>query len=362
MDTVQGNINFLEEAKLALAALDEATNRRQTLSTNEKRLEKLIASEEKTVADEIAQTVKKRKEEVGADYDRQISSVQERLRKLKQKKEKAKTAGMKERIKEETVDLSDQITELTNHYRTLFSQNRVPRICRGDLFFVFFMTHGIVQWLVVFLTAALLLFALPYGIYTVFDMQKPYMLSLLHFIFFAVIMGIYQWINAKIKYRYYDVLKQGLNIKNQIRFHRKKIRIITSSIRRDEDEERYDLGAFNYDIAKTEAEIEEIAAKKQEALSTFEAVTRRVIRDELLETNRERIQQLKAEKTANAEALAQAEELVKNRSIQVTNNYGGLLPKECLNGASIDRLIDMLKRGEATSISEAVSLYRSKKV
>ncbi len=361
MDTVQGNINFLEEAKLALIALEEATNRRQTLATEEKRLEKLIAVEEKAKADEIAMTVKKRKEDVSSDFDRQIAVVQERLRKLKQKKDKAKTAGMKERIKDETGDLSDQIMELTNNYRTLFSQNRVPRICDGNMFYIFFMTHGVWQWLIVCMTVVLLLFALPYGIFTLFDLQKPYLLSLLHLIFFAFIMGIYQWINAKIKYRYYDVLKQGLNIKNQIRFHKKKIRIITSSIRRDDDEERYDLGAFNYDIAKTEAEIEDLASKKRDALSTFEAVTRRVIQDELTESYRERIQQLKAEKTATEAALVQAEELVKNRSMRVTGNYGGLLPKEYLNAPSIDRLIEILRREEATSISEAVNLYRSKK-
>ena len=143
--TIDDNIRFLEQAKSALSSLEQIRSQKIDLAANEKRIEKLIAAEQRSIEDEINRTVKKRRDEVGAGYDKEIVGIQDRLKKLKSKKEQARSAGMKERIKEETADLASKNTELKTHIHTLVKQNGLPAFCESGWFYVFFLTRTALQ-------------------------------------------------------------------------------------------------------------------------------------------------------------------------------------------------------------------------
>ncbi len=354
--TIDDNIRFLEQAKSALSSLEQIRSQKIDLAANEKRIEKLIAAEQRSIEDEINRTVKKRRDEVVSGYDKEIVGVQERLKKLRSKKEQARNAGMKERIKEETADLASRNSDLKTHIHTIVKQNGLPAFCESGWFYVFFLTSTALQWVILAAACVVWMFVIPYMIYIFSGSEAPLLLTLLHLIFFAVTMTGYFLINVKVKYRYYDTLKLI-----QIARNKKEIRLITKDIKKDDDDERYDLGDFNYEIAKTEAEVEDVAQRKKEALSTFEAVTRQVICDEITETGRERLNELRAEQAANASALAQTEETYKNSSIRFTDRYGGYLPRECMDQSNIDQLIELMRSGQASSITEAVTVFQTKK-
>ena len=74
--------------------------------------------------------MKQRKEEITKSYDAELGKAQERLKKVKAKREKAKNQGVKERIEEDTRGLVRENKELADQMKTLFKANHVPGFCR----------------------------------------------------------------------------------------------------------------------------------------------------------------------------------------------------------------------------------------
>ncbi len=350
---------FLDEAKQAVSQLEEAKARKQSLSQMELRLKKQLSSEEKAVSDQIAGTIRKRKEEVSSSYDKEISEAQEQLRKLKSRKERAKRAGKKERIQEETAQIREESRALREEFKTLLKKNRVPGFCRKSWFFTVFMPRGIWQRIVNGSLALLVLFILPYLIFSWLPTGNPIILSGLHLVFFMVFGGAYLFLNEHVKYKYIDALRRAADMRRMLEQNERKMRLIASSVKRDPNEEHYDLGDFNYSIAKTEAQIEEIGNKKQEALQTFEAVTRHVIEDEIREGSRQKIERLKAEIEKNNQELLEASNQVSTLSIQVTDKYAGRLGKENLQADILEQISKQLQSGSAQTVTDAVNNYRS---
>lgn len=350
---------FLDDAKQAVSQLEMAKAQKQSLSQTELRLRKQLSAEEKAVADEIAATTRRRKEEISASYDQEISGAQENLRKLKSQKEQAKNAGKKERIQSETAEAREENRKLREEQKMLLKKNRVPRLCRARWFFLLFMPKGIWERLVDGMLTVFFLFILPYLFFCVLPTENPIVLSGMHFIFFLIFGGMYLLINERVKYKYIDVLRQAVEMRQKIEENEKRIRLITSSINKDPNEEHYDLADYNYNIAKAEAQIEEIGKRKQEALQTFEAVTRHVIGDEIEEGSRQKIEKLKAEVEANQQKLSEAKEQVSALSIEVADKYEGRLGKENLQSDSLEQIAKQIRNGYAVTITDAVNNFRS---
>ena len=73
----------------------------------------------------------------------------------------------------------------------------------------------------------------------------------------------------------------------------KKIKVITGTIRKDRNESQYDLEKYDDEIARLTQELNEVAAKKKDALNTFESVTKNILQDEIEHGHREKIAELK---------------------------------------------------------------------
>ena len=104
--------SFLEDAKQAVTELSEFSSRENALRQEEQRLERTLEAEKKAVSDSVNATVKKRREEIVRSYDSEIGKLQEKLRKTRTRRERAKNQGIKDRIKEETQELHEHNREL----------------------------------------------------------------------------------------------------------------------------------------------------------------------------------------------------------------------------------------------------------
>lgn len=350
---------FLERAKQAVAQLEAAKAKKQSLSQTELRLKKQLSAEEKAVADEVAATTRRRREEICAGYDREISGAQETLKKLKSKKEQAKKAGKKERIQAETAQAREENRALKEEYQAVLKKNHVPKLCRGRWFFLLFMPKGVWERIVDGALMVLVLFILPYLVFWALPTENPIVLSALHFVFFLIFGGAYMLISEHVKYKYIDAWRQAAGMRRKMARNEKNIRLTISEINKDANEEHYDLADYNYNIAKAEAQIEEIGAKKQEAMQTFEAVTRRVIQDEIEEGSRQKIEKLKADIEVNRQELSEAKERVSALGIEVVDKYAGRLGKENLQTDSLEQIEKQLQSGAAVTITDAVNNFRS---
>ena len=102
----------------------------------------------------------------------------------------------------------------------------------------------------------------------------------------------------------------------------------------------------------------ETAAKKKEALNTFETVTRNIIADEISANNKEKIDLLKETCEFQEGELRNLNEELKDKSLFVTNRFGAYLEKEFLQPQRLDALLDLVENGTAANLSEAMDQYK----
>lgn len=351
---------FLEDAKGAVSELAEFSRKEEELRQQEKCLEKSLEAEQKAVADAISLTVRKRREEISSSYDKEIGKLQEKLKKVKGKREKAKNQGVKERIKEETVELHSYNRELTIRMRTLFQKEHVPAFCGSSYYFSLYSPRGLKEILTFLATFAVCFLLVPYGIYSALPQKETFYLVIIYLICILVFGGLYTVVGNSTKGRHPEALREGRTIRNLIASNNRKIRVITSTIKRDKNEAIYNLEKFDDEIAQLEQDLTETIRKKKEALNTFENVTKTIITDEITGNSKEKIENLRADYEEASDRLRYTETIVKEKKIYITDTYESYLGKEFLNVDKMEELRKILAAGEAGNISEAIEVYRSR--
>src|SRR5699024_1628402 len=111
----------------------------------------------KAMTDQITQTARKRRDEISSGYDKEIAKGQEKLRKARLSREKAKSKGVKERIADETSELREQNRKLKLQMKTSFQQNQVPFYCNSTLYYALYLPRGL-QEIIILLAAVLVCF------------------------------------------------------------------------------------------------------------------------------------------------------------------------------------------------------------
>lgn len=354
---------FLSEAIKAVEELNRSKRVCEELAAEESRTEQELEKQRQNVTDAINQTVKKRREDISASYDKEIKAGQERLRKIRAKREKAKNQGIKERIAEETEVLREQNQELATQIKTLFKQNRVPGFCKTTWFYALYMPGSIKELGLLLFSFGICFLAVPCGAYWLISEinRKPWMLIIIYLIVILIFGGLYVSVNNKIKAQHLAVLKQGKDIRNGIRSNNRKIRAITASIRKDRNESLYNLEKYDDEISQIEQELQQISNQKSEALNTFNTVTKTIISDEIISNNKDRIQALEDEHTRMETRLKEAQIHAKEQALLLTNQYETYLGKEFLQTDRLSELAKIIRSQQASNLSEAIAVYRSQR-
>lgn len=105
-------IKTVNRAKQLLNDLDEAEKDKTRLTGELKQSEKAYSSMEKSVAEGITTALKKKKEEIAATYDRELSQYQDQIDVCKTERAKAKANAIAQRIQVETAPLNQQNQQL----------------------------------------------------------------------------------------------------------------------------------------------------------------------------------------------------------------------------------------------------------
>lgn len=349
---------FLREARQAVTELDEMQQREAALSQQLSQSRHQLEAEEKSVADRISQTVKRRAADIASGYDKEISRGQERLRKARSRREKAKSQGVKERISEETAALREENRQLKLQMKTLFQQNRVPSLCRSNWYYRLYSPRRFSEFIAFLVIFFLCFLVVPYGGYLLIPERKPLHLGLIYFGCILIFGGLYVMVGNRTRDKYSDTIKEGQKIRNQMYSNKKKIKRITRDIRRDKNEAIYNLEKHDDEIAQIEQMMSEMAAKKKEALNTFETVTRNIIADEISANNKEKLDLLNETCEFQERELRTLNEELKDKSLFVTNRFGVYLEKEFLQPQRLDALLDIIENGTAANLSEAMDQYK----
>lgn len=358
MQTKEECLEFLAEARRALDDLTMMSDQEKQLEQEEQRLEKVLETERRAVADNIRMTVKKRSEEISASYDKEIGKGQDQLKKARNRREKAKTQGVKDRINEETEELTTHNRELRLQMKSLFQQHRIPGYCRSGLYYSLYFPHWFKEYLVLLLFVLVLFLAVPYGIYFVIPNHRPLYLAGIYLLDILVVGGLYVAIGNRGKLQYTEALKEGRKILDQIHGNNKKIHVIVSTIRKDRNESLYDLEKFDDEIAQVQQELSEVANKKKDALNTFETVTKTILSDEIIQDSKEKLDGLQADYDKTSGQLKNVAAQVKEKRLYITDHYGTYLGKDFLDPLKVSELSAMIQSGQAQTLNEAIKGYK----
>ncbi len=352
---------FLKEAKQAVTDLNEMQQREAALSQQLKQNRKQLEVDEKAVADHISQTVKRRATDIASSYDKELSKGQERLKKAKTKREKAKSQGIKERIAEETATYKEQNRQLNLQMKTIFQQNHVPSFCRSKWYYYLYSPRRVGEFGVLLLTLLLCFLGIPCGSYLLIPERKPLYLVLIYFACIIVFGGLYVMVGNKTRDKYAATIKEGRKIRDQIHSNDKKIKRIIHDIKHDKNEAIYNLQKHDDEIARIEQMMSETAAKKKEALNTFETVTRNIIIDEITANNKDKLDLLRETCEFQENELKNLDDELKTQNLFVTDKFGAYLEKEFLHPQRLDALLDIVQNGAASNLNEAMDEYKKRR-
>ena len=137
----QENVDYLIEARKTLILVDKIKEELETQRIAAKRLKKTVEAEHKAIEDEICATLKRRKEEIAATYDKEIDINREKLKKIRAKRDKKKNQRMNQRMQEETYEVKEKNRQLITEMKTKFKQAHLPRFCSNKWFYTIF------QWI-----------------------------------------------------------------------------------------------------------------------------------------------------------------------------------------------------------------------
>ncbi len=351
---------FFAGAKQAVEELEQLKQQERQLEETEKQLEKTLKTKQQTIADTISQTVKQRADEISRSYDVEIGKLQDRLKKVKSKREKAKTQGIKERIAEDTQELLKENEEWKGRIKNLFRVNHVPTFCSGRLYYSLYFTRGLKETLIMLAVLLIFFLAVPCGIYLLIPARKTWYLIGIYVGVIGVFGGIYVKIGNSTKIKYMDVLKEGRDIHDRIRANKKQIKAIVRAIRKDKNDNIYNLQKFDDEIAQLNQDLAQTNKKKKDALSTFESVTKTILSDEIMANNKAELERLEAELSDTVSQLKNTRIAVKEKALYITDHFEVFVGKEFVTAERLEALEKIIAEGAAGNISEAVSVFKSR--
>lgn len=354
---------FFAGAKETLAKVTELRAQEEQLKADEARSRSDLESEQKALKDNIELTIKKRVAEISSTYDAEIAKGNEEQRRVRARREKAKSAGVKERIKEETRGHLEEIAALKKTMRDSFREQKVPAMFRSKLYYALYFPHKLKQWLLLLLFIVLFFVALPCGIYFLALPEKFRSVLVLIGIYVADILvfgGIYTVIGNTSKLHHLELLKQGRDIWDQIAQNEHRVKKITRQITRDKSEDKYDLASFDDELAHISQNIQEATAKKQEALNNFENVTKNILTDELTQNARPRIEQLTSSHAVTLRTLQEISAERQKQTLCLVDQYEVYLGKEFMTEERLSALQKIMETGTVTNLSEAMEEYKNR--
>lgn len=360
------NVDYLKAARDELLKLEKMRRALESLKAEDKRIQRAIATEEKSISDEIEQTLKTRQEEIADTYDKELENNMEKTKRLNAKRNQTKTKRINERVEQETAGVREENRLLLNEMKTLFKQEHVPAFCNTKLYYAMFMTKGIGEIFKFLLTLIIGLFAIPgmfclVGRKTFLATVKQPILSyvIIYAIFIVLFFIIYIIIinNTKVKYR--DTLIEGRKIKEKIRANHKQIKAITNSVTKDKDESKYGLDDYDRKLKELQDEASNIATSKQEALTIFENETQKVIIDEIQKRREGALNALEEKYQDVEEKSALGEEAVAKQKVFINQHYEAYLGKDFMKLDKLADLISIMEEGDAETVSDAIAFYKS---
>ena len=364
MEAMNESQDYLVEAKNQLLNRNQISDEIDKMHAQQKKMVKNIASEEKSIADEIASTIKKSRQAIVDTYEDRLDENHSKKKGVLNKRDKKKNQRMNARIDEETKDTREKIKDLESEMKGLIKRERVSKFISSKTFFTMFMPRGIGETVAWILSLAVYFVGVP----TVFRLlvrkafhANTFFANLVFVLVFVLLVVIYVMIYRATLGTYNDVCRTARKIQNQIKANKREVKSIKKSITKDEDESQYNLEAFDEKIADLESEADSINQEKEEKLREFDEQTTQLITDEINERRLPALEQMKAECQNLENFIAAKEQDYAKLDEYIREQFVSRLGEELCKPNRIDDLIAIMEEGKAKTVTESVEFYKAPK-
>ena len=364
------NVDYLITALKEVEKRDAMAAELNKMKAYQKKLSRNIVAEEKSISDEIASTIKKRKQEISDSYDDRLDDNRARKKKVANKRDKKKNQRDNERISNETKDIRKNNRELEVEMKTILKKNKVPTTCASPLYFIMFAARGASEIALMLLVYLIYFAGIPTGIMllvkkTILEDKKDINMAFWCVLIIAVLVImqfiIYFVVYNLTKVKHADVIKQIRAIRDKMKANNKQMDAIKNSINKDKDESIYKLDAFDEKLANLDDEADNIGEEKQAALKVFENETKQLIIDEINGRRLQTLEDMKAEKADLEDKITKGEKKYSEKVLYITNQYAPYLGEDLCKSDKLNDLIALMEEEQADTVSAAINLYKGQK-
>ncbi len=348
---------YLLSAQEALRMLEADKSKLEENRTSEKKAKKAIAAEEKSIQEEIDNTLKKRKEELAMSYDKQLDAVHQKVREVQTKRDRRKEKYVSARVAEETAEIKEENRKLSIEMKTMFKQEQVPAFCASSLYFSLYMPKRIGDFVRLFIVILIILLCLPGALYMGFK-GNPLLLTILLTALFTLEFALYFIIFNITKLRHKDTLAEAGKIRMQMHANLKQMKAVKNSITKDKDESVYDLSKYDTRLQELEQEADSIASQKQNALTEFEQNSKNLVVEEIQNRRQPRVAELKLVRQQCEAEIQELEQRVKQESLEYTQKYEKYLGANLSKADGLSDLVAIMADGSANTVGDAIAVYK----
>lgn len=351
---LSGGINELEEIKSALINLNQVRDNIEGLNADKLRLEKEIDFDETLLLNTIDETISKRRQEVVSSFDKEIEKDQARLKKVRSDRDKKKAKKVNERIIEETKELNEENRNLKDEIGNILKQKGVSKIFNNKLIYSLYFPKGLIEKAILLLFFVLDLFAIPFLITKFLLDWHWFFEGIVYILIVAILTYFYYYGFSYFRTENKETYALVSVPRQKIAQNKKTIKSIIKDIKKDKNEEGYDLSTFDAQITEIEDSIKNVLEQKNKALQLFEKETKVKISEEIKAQNEPRIEALKKDLLEVIDKSKQLQEKQKEILIYNTSNYEAFIGKENMDIERIEKMQIILQEQNASNISEAI--------
>lgn len=350
-------IKTVNRAKQLLNDLDEAEKDKTRLTGELKQSEKAYSSMEKSVAEGITTALKKKKEEIAATYDRELSQYQDQIDVCKTERAKAKANAIAQRIQVETAPLNQQNQQLEAQIELKFKENKVPVVCKKRAISMLFFPKNSRDWTIDILVGVGLIFFIP--LFFSLAISNRLVLAFTFFVYVGALFTVYLYLLHKYMLKFAGVNEEVEELRKQIRINNKNKQLMTNRIKKSQDETGYNLGSFDDKITSIQQVMQNTVEKRQEALENFESEIRHQITADITAANKDELLELQQEFESKRQELSDKKEEIEQIENQLKEEYEPVFGKDLLYKQRLNKFDSFCQENADLSLEEALTQYRA---
>lgn len=353
-------IQLLKDAGNALALYEDSKSNYAQLTNESKQLSKDLNTELRAMENDLNAQLKRARAEIDDRYMPELKRLESNIRKIRAHKEKARSKGVKKRIREESAPIEKEIDLLREASRSELKNAGISPAFNTPAIYQLIAPKGL-DFILLAVIFAIVGICIPGIIYLLIPERKILYFAVLCMIFIALIVLFYIILYKLTKGKNKGAMLHARKNYDLICINRKKIRALSKAIENDEDDERYNLTDLNASLDKAQTEYDQKKAEYDQEVEIFENERKPVIEAEnrnLFANRLDILHNLINEKTAQC---SNAKQLLEAAEANLDDNYTVHIGKRYMKPETLEKLASIIADNQAETIEDAIEVLKVQK-